>query len=310
MSNKKTRIMRKTITLITAILAIVAFFTACEEDNSSGTGTMELAITDAPVDNENITGVYITVEGLQYHKQDSAWKTFEEYEGPKTFNLLNLTDGVTGMLGSFEMKTGQYNQLRFMLDIADRSGGTPSNPGCYLEFSDGSKTPLFVPSGGQSGYKATGAFKVPSNGTVKLVADWDARKAVVEAGATGRYILRPTIRLIANNEAGSISGGITDLPAEYDNIAVYAYEDGTYDSTQAEIRDEEVNRFPDAVTSDVMGEENGYRLSFLAPIKYDLVVTKTINGEFDSVLGIQTDVEVESKKNTSQNISISELSSQ
>jgi len=300
--------MKTKITVLSALIVLFALFTGCEED-SGQTGTVALSITDAPLDNENIEGVYIKINGLEYHSQDSGWKTFEGYEGPKTFNLLELTDGMDEMLGTFEMEAGQYNQLRFMMDIPKMGGGTPSNPGCYLMIN-GEKTPLFVPSGGQSGYKAVGAFRVPSNGTVELTADWDARKAVVEAGATGMYILRPTIRLIAKGEAGSISGGITNIPDDASKIIVYAYEDGDYESAEADEPAEEESRFPDAVTSDEMGEDNGYKLWYLAPGTYDLVVAKNVDGSFDSVLGIVEDVEVDSKKNTNTPIDISELSTQ
>ena len=300
--------MKTKISILSALIVLFALFSGCEED-SGQTGTMSLSVTDAPVDNDNIEGVYITVNGLEYHSQDSGWKTFEEYEGPKKFNLLELTDGMDEMLGTFEMKAGQYNQLRFMLDIADRTGGTPSNPGCYLMIN-GEKEPLFVPSGGQSGYKAVGAFQVPSNGTVELTADWDARKAVVEAGATGMYILRPTIRLVAKGEAGSISGGISNVPDDASNIIVYAYEDGDYESGEADDPAEEESRFPSAVTSDEMGAENGSKLWYLAPGTYDLVVAKNVDGAFDSVLGVVEDVEVESNSNASAPIDISEFSTQ
>jgi hypothetical protein len=303
--------MKTRITILSALIVLFALFTGCEED-SGQTGTVALSITDAPLDNNNIEGVYIKINGLEYHSQDSGWKTFEGYEGPKTFNLLELTDGVDEMLGTFEMEAGQYNQLRFMMDIPKMGGGTPSNPGCYLMIN-GEKTPLFVPSGGQSGYKAVGAFRVPSNGTVELTADWDARKAVVEAGATGMYILRPTIRLIAKGEAGSIAGGITNVPDDASDIAVYAYEDDvdeTYIEEEAAQPAEEENRFPNAVTSDMMDEEGSYHLHWLAPITYDLVVVKHVNGEFDQVLGIVEDVTVESKSTQNTPIDISNFSTQ
>ncbi|MFW6101529.1 MAG: DUF4382 domain-containing protein [Bacteroidota bacterium] len=302
--------MKTKISILSALIVLFALFSGCEEEDSGETGTVALSITDAPIDNDNIEGVWIKVNGLEYHTQDSGWKTFEGYEGPKEFNLLDLTDGVKEMLGTFEMEAGQYNQLRFMLEIPERGQSTPSNPGTYLEFEDGSEEPLFVPSGGETGYKAVGPFQVPSNGTVELTADWDARKAVVKAGATDIYILRPTIRLIAENEAGSIDGGISEIPDDASDIAVYAYddnlEDGDIDDEAAEPTDEE-NRFPNAVTSDVADEEGNYQLNWLAPTSYDLVVVKHVNGEFDQVLGIVEDVEVESKGTENVPIDISEL---
>ena len=76
-------------------------------------------------------------------------------------------------------------------------GSHKTNPGCYIEFADNSTEPLFVPSGGETGYKAVGQFEVPVNGTVEVTADFDVREAVVVAGS--RYILKPTIKLIVND---------------------------------------------------------------------------------------------------------------
>ena len=104
----------KTRTLIlSSLLVLFAFFSGCEENDSGDTGTLNLSLTDAPIDQADITGVYITINGLEYHKQNNDWATFEGYGEAKTFNLLELTDGMSEMLGSFEMEAGQYNQDGF-----------------------------------------------------------------------------------------------------------------------------------------------------------------------------------------------------
>jgi hypothetical protein len=299
--------MKTKATIIFSLLAIflLSVMISCEDDNKLETGTLSLSITDAPIDDTTITGVFITIDSLQYHMQDNEWKTFEEYDGPKTINLLELTNGASELLGNFEMEAGQYTQLRFLLDAPANGQGQPTNPGCYMEYENGETVDLFVPSGGQSGYKAVGAFTVPSNGTVDITADFDVRKSVVEAGATGRYILKPTIRLIVDNQAGSITGGISNIP-EGMNISVFAYEDGTYSDTEAAEPGDQENRFPNAVSSDIV-EENNYTLSYLAPMKYDLVVVGYMNNEFYEVMGIVEDVAVESNNTTSEPIDLTSL---
>jgi len=297
--------------ILLSIFAIFLTFTSCEEEETStDNGTLSLALTDAPIDDESVTGVYITINGLQYHKQKNSWADFEGYETKKV-NLLELTDGMTEMLGSFEMEAGQYNQLRFMLDAPTYGEGPKANPGCYITFKDGTQKELFVPSAGKTGFKATGAFRVPSNGEVKLTADFDVRKSVVNANQSGMYILKPTIRLVVDNEAGKIAGNLTNLPDTTSDYIVYAYEDETYDVTETEVPDTleeaEENRFPNAVTSDIIGEQNGYQLNWLAPMTYDLVVTRYVDSEFKEVIGISQDVTVESKKTTNKVIDLSSL---
>ena len=299
--------MKKLIFLTAAIILPFLFASCSEDDNETRNGTLKLSLTDAPLDSEGITGVHITVSEVQYHIQDNEWKTFEDFDGPQSYNLLDLTRGESNMLGQFELSPGTYTQLRFMLDAPERGQGSPSNPGCYLEFEDGSEQSLFVPSGSQSGYKATGQFTVPVNGTVSVTADFDARKSVVKAGASGKYILKPTIRLVVDNQAGSIYGTVTNAPADT-SVVVYTYETGSYNEEEAaDPVEEEAIRFPNAISSDMVDEEYDYKLAYLAPGSYDLIVVGTVEGEFASVLGTVEAVEVTSENETIADINIDEL---
>jgi len=297
--------MKNLIRLILVSFIAVLIVAGCENNNGN-TGTLNLSITDAPVDLSEVAGIWLTITEIQYHMNDSEWMTFEEFEGPQLFNILELTNGESALLGSFEMQAGIYTQLRFLLDAPEFGGPDISNPGCYIEFTDESTEPLFVPSGHNSGWKAVGQFKVPSNGDVSVTADFDARKSVFETGA-GRHTLKPTIRLIIDDQAGQIAGGLSNIPEGID-IVVYAYEDGTYTEDEAaDPTDEETPRFPNAVTSSTVCESDCYHLSFLAPMTYDLVVASYIDGEFQEVLGIIEDVVVESRKTTNVPIDISDL---
>jgi len=163
-------------------------------EQALGTGILKLYLSDAPMDAENVKGVYITINEIQYHL-DGQWITCEEFEVPKIYNLLELTEGNSALLGELTLPAGYYTQIRFILDILEE-GSSSANPSCYVEFADNSIQPLFAPSGGKTGYKAIGFFEVPVNGTVEVTADFDVRKAVVVAGSS--YILKPTIKLIVN----------------------------------------------------------------------------------------------------------------
>src|SRR5690554_2029580 len=142
----------KKLIFLTAVFALALLFASCSDDTTDEKGTLKLSITDAPLDTDGVTAVNITVNEIQYHIKDNEWKTFENFEGPKIYNLLELTDGESDMLGQFELGTGIYTQLRFILDAPEKGQSTPSNPGCYLEFDDGTTQALFVPSASQSGF--------------------------------------------------------------------------------------------------------------------------------------------------------------
>ena len=287
--------MRKFLLSVVIILGVLAASgVSCGQ--ASGTGTLELYLSDAPIDAENVTGVYITINEIQYHL-DEQWITCEEFVGNQTYNLLELTGGNSTLLGELTLPAGNYTQIRFMLDIPEM-GQNPANPGCYIEFADNSTQPLFVPSGNTTGYKAVGQFEVSVNGTVVVTADFDVRKAVVVAAF---YILKPTIRLVVNNQAGRISGSITNNSG-YTDIIVFAYEDGTWADTEDDDPVGEESRFPNAVNSGKMCDDGHYRIPLLAAGTYDLVVAGYNGADFGEVLGFVSDVEVESDQNTSQDI--------
>ena len=186
--------MKKILLSVLIIVGVLAALgVSCGQ--AGGTGTLELYLSDAPIDAENVTGVYITINEIQYNLDDQ-WITCEEFVGPQTYNLLELTGGSITLLGGFTLPAGNYTQIRFMLDIPEM-GSHKANPGCYIEFADNSTEPLFVPSGGETGYKAIGEFTVPDEGTVEVTADFDVREAVVVADSS--YILKPTIKLIIND---------------------------------------------------------------------------------------------------------------
>jgi hypothetical protein len=306
MINKlKSIIMKKRIILLSMVLLPMFMFTACDKD-SGNKGTLNLSITDAPLDTDGITGVYITITEIQYNTSGNNWKTFTDYHGPKTFNLLDLTRGTSELLGSLTLESGNYTQIRFKLDAPIIAAGAQSSQGCYLEFEDESTTGLFLPSGSETGFKAVGAFTVPINGSVDVTADFDVRKSVVESGVSGMYILKPTIRLIVDNQAGAIAGGVTNI-AGGTQVVVYAYENGTYNSSEANDPLVEETRFPNAVTSDMADENGAYHLAFLAPGSYDLVVASMVDGAFTGVLGIIEGVIVESTETTVSSIDMAAL---
>jgi len=289
------------LALVIIVGTVAASGLSCGETPEAGTGTLELYLADAPIDAENVTSVYITINEIQYH-MDDQWITCEEFEGPQTYNLLELTGGNFTLLGDLTLPSGHYNQIRFMLNIPE-IGPPPSSLGCYIGFADNSTEPLFVPSGNTTGYKATGQFEVAANGSVAITADFDVRKAVVAADF---YVLKPTIRLVVNSEAGGIRGSIANN-STYTDIIVFAYADGTWADTEDDEPVYPASRFPNAVNSGKMSEEGDYRAPFLAAGIYDLAVAGYNGADFGEVLGFISNVVVESNKTTKQDIDIGAL---
>lgn len=272
--------------LVLPLLALLLTGVACGsggEQTAEDIGTLTLNMTDAPIDADTVAGVYISITKVEVGKNTGGeveWEELADYtDAPKELNLLDYTGGLAYEIGEFDLEAGQYNQIRFYLDAPedDDETGPPTNPGCYIDFVDETTAPLFVPSGSQSGYKAVGSFEVPENGEVEVTIDFDVRKSVHVTGGGGqgqgqgqaepRYILKPTLRLIVNSEAGNITGTINDESGLIDTYAfvAYAYEDGDWEADEYNTPDTDGNYFMSAVTSTNVDAETGeFTLAYLA----------------------------------------------
>lgn len=240
-------------------LAIVYGTTSCQSSEEVGTkGKVNVLVTDAAVDAENISGVYLSVSEVQV-KADSEVKTVATFDEPKEFDLMAYQNGSTYALADGEMEVGAYDELRLIL--------TEDN---YIKFQDGTTESLMVPSGTSSGYKIKGDFNVASENEVTIVADIDLRKALVVEGS-GDYKLRPTARIVAAENTGTIKGSIS--ASDDEQLVVYAYAKGTYDASEAEEPMEGSTRFEGSVNSAVV-TNGGFTLAFMEKGEYELVVAR------------------------------------
>jgi hypothetical protein len=300
------------IVLISIVLLGCSF--ASEE-----TGTLKLSLTDAPIaDAAAVEGVYITISSIQYNQND-VWIEDTNFEGPQTFNLLDLTGGTVTPLSNTEITAGEISQIRFMLDVQEDGSTEEENPGSYIVIdSTGTANgtadndvihELFVPSGEQTGYKATGSFTIPANGEVEITADFDVRKSVVKRGVKDEYILKPTIRLVVNNQAGTIAGSFTEDTSTYSSYIIFAYEDGEYATSEAPdgTEDDTFIPFGHAISSASADlTEGSYTIPFLAAGTYDLIIVGVDEEGVYTVIDETTysDVAVESELTEVQDITL------
>ena len=105
----------------------------------------------------------------------SGWFTVADQE--QTFDLVQIKD-VKEFLGSTELETGRYTQIRLKVSTATAT-------------IDGIPVDLKIPSGN---VKLTKGFTIEANQTVTLTLDFDAQQSIHQAG--NQYIMRPTIKII------------------------------------------------------------------------------------------------------------------
>jgi hypothetical protein len=192
-----------------ALLLLLAVFGCSKSSTAPGFGTISLRMTDAPGDfqevNLAITQVSAHLEGgVAESDSMNGWQVLRSEA--IDVDLLTLRNGVFTTLALAQVPAGHYTQVRLKL-----AAGSNVVIG-------GVTYPLTVPSGMQSGYKLVGSFDVPANGLLDLVLDFDAARSIVLTGS-GKYLLKPTVRVSPVSTAGSITGHV--LPDSV-STAVYA----------------------------------------------------------------------------------------
>jgi len=273
---------------------------------STSTGVLSLSMTDAPPKlGDDVTEVNIAVIGIEYN-HDGNWTNADDFE-PQTFNLLDLQNGKSLHLGDMILPAGHYTEIRFILAAPEKESDVKSNPDCNITFEDGTSVPLFVPSGGQSGYKGKGEFDITANAKVEVTADFDVQKSIVVTG-NRKYLLKPVIRLVVTELSGVINGTVVDV-ADYnttsDSLVVYTYTSGTYDVSEEDEVDGII--FPNAVSSsDVNMSDGNFTLSFLGEGNYSLITAQYLDDTFAAVVDVENNVEVFNGQSTLVDINTSD----
>jgi len=170
-------------------------------------GRLKMYLIDSPA---TLDSVIICVTRVEVHKagNDSTSGWFVINDLTRYFDLLQLTNGASAILGDTSLPAGQYTQIR--LFIGD---------GSYV-IDQGIKYDLEVPSGSQSGLKLIHQFTIESNKLYELLLDFNVEKSIVITG-NGQYKLKPTIKVTPVVISGSISGQVLPLDAQPTIWTVY-----------------------------------------------------------------------------------------
>ncbi len=178
--------------LFALAVAAIAFplLTACSDSSgsSTGMGTVNVRMTDAPLDLTDVQSVMVTIDGvILYGSEDSGGDMPQVnplgstpiLTHPDTFDLLTLTGGATTLLASGEAPAGHYQRIRLEVSKAE------------LTFKDGRIEPLKLESGKVD---VPIAFNLGVDETQTLTLDFDAAASVqVNETASDKYILRPVV---------------------------------------------------------------------------------------------------------------------
>ena len=195
-------------------------------DMANATGFLSLGVSDGPVDEAQKVCVEfneIEIKGEGPPETIILSNPDDDDYAPTRVNLLDFQGGnAAPILTSHQLPAGDYQWMRLGID-AERGGiggtGEDGGEGCegagsYIVIDEKVHN-LYVPSSANNGLKLVGGFTVPANGSLNLTADFDLRKSITappgldpDPAMPGDVIMRPTIRLVNNNEVGTLTGEV------------------------------------------------------------------------------------------------------
>jgi hypothetical protein len=214
--------------LISVILA-----TSCDMESNSDTSIkaghakVNFYLIDAPANYDEVWIEVLSVEVLMKGNNEdngSAWINLPYESQDQKINLLSLTGGTSEHLGELEVPAGEISQIRLILGEDN-----------YL-MQGGNRLDLKTPSAQQSGLKLKVDKPLNEGIAYDLVIDFDASRSIVKAGNSGQYILKPVLRVIAE-ESATIEGTVLPLAAgpvvvsafiEEDSVGTFADENGKF----------------------------------------------------------------------------------
>ncbi|HMF08845.1 MAG TPA: DUF4382 domain-containing protein [Thermoanaerobaculia bacterium] len=157
----------------------------------NGHGTVNVFLTDAPLDLAGVKSVNVTLTSVVLYPEDStATGSLQDMESteptpvvivshPATFDLLTLTGGAKALLGTDEVPAGGYARIR--LEVSDAQLVAPDGTVTSLQI-DARKVDVPI------------HFTVRADQTTGVVLDFDAAASVqVNGTGSGSFILRPVV---------------------------------------------------------------------------------------------------------------------
>jgi hypothetical protein len=191
--------MKVTYTVVACGIAASLLLAGCED------GTLTLSVTDAPVD--KATQVRVQFTEVELIKADGSTESFE-LSPVKNVDLLNFSGGLsTPLLDQVRVPDGEYQGLRLKVNAGNDADDS------FLILDTGAQEALLLPSANESLLTINQSFTVERREELALTVDFDLRKSVLEPSSDGEpYELRPALRLVKDDDAGTIFGTVpTDV---------------------------------------------------------------------------------------------------
>ena len=203
--------MKKNVLLIAIFLIAVLGFQSCSDDNDKldNTSRVQLKLIDSPGDYEKVN---VEIIDVLYNstEDENGWTSITPDDfTPVIVDLTELIAGNNLLLADVIVPSGMLKQIRLVLG---------DNNTLVIE---GETNPIHLdtPSAQQSGLKLKLDTELEPGYSYTFILDWDVERSVVKAGNSGKYNLKPVIRVNTEVNSGSIKGKVVGKPIDSDNTS-------------------------------------------------------------------------------------------
>ena len=189
-------------TMTAALTALAACGDSTPTTARPGAETSVL-LTDAPFPYDSVTRVDVYIERIEASTSgdttgtSGSWVTVAEPK--RTFNLLDLQNGQTAILGTTKLAVGQYKALRMTLDTR-KSQVTAINGPIGVDWGFSAGMPVL--------YAYVEKPMDVGDGSGSIVIDFDVGRSFLCPGTfcTGTLLFSPVFRAVNSTVTGSIAG--------------------------------------------------------------------------------------------------------
>jgi hypothetical protein len=217
----------KILSIVLVVLAFVGI-QGCNDEKVGDTARVQLKLVDAEGEYDQVN---IEIIDILYNssEDEEGWISFTPEGGyPIRVDLTTLIAGESILLADEIIPAGMLKQIRLVL----------SDQNTLLLKGEALPVPLDTPSAQQSGLKLKLDTELEPGFSYNFILDWDVQKSIVMAGNSGKFILKPVIRVMAEVNSGSIKGTVIGenleddiagaVPLEGIVVAIHKAEDGTF----------------------------------------------------------------------------------
>ena len=203
------------------VAVLAAALTGCggSDPIAEGMGIFNLSVSDGGID---AAKVCIEFDGVQLKKADEDAPIDIVFDESEVVNLLANQGANSQPITSAQVPAGNYQWIRLMVNASRGNDGGSADDnlssdecaadnGSYLVTKGGDLYSLFIPSGDQSGLKLIKDITIPVNASGDYTAEWDLGKSfIAPPGLAPDAIMKPVVKLVANNEVGTLVGQVAD----------------------------------------------------------------------------------------------------